>query len=176
MDLQELERIKADARVIQIMLESSTRDDENDARLQAARDAGERITESCQRLSKRIKSSSPLPAPSAPEESDLSEKTCLMEQSRRAGEYIISFGKHKGKAVKAAPLSYLCWLLGVRRDGREFIKVSMDHHSWIVTNHPEIMSQVKAYLTWRCWACGSTDTRFKFSRLCPECWHNSENE
>lgn len=173
MDLQELERIKADARVIQTMLESPPTHQDNSC-LQAARDAGERIMECCERLSKRMKPSSPSPAPSTPEEADPSEKARLVELSRRAGESIIPFGKHKGKAVKAVPHSYLCWLLGVRRAGREFEKVAMDHHSWIIANHADIISQVKAYLTWRCWACGSTDTRFKFSRLCGECWHDSE--
>lgn len=175
MELQELDRIKADARVIQVLLENSSTN-ENGSRLQAARDAGERIVECCERLAKRMKPSSPPRAPSTPQEPDPSEKARLVELSRQAGESVIPFGKHKGKAVKAVPYSYLCWLLGVRRAGREFETVSMDHHSWILANHAETISHVKAYLTWRCWACGSTDTRFKFSRLCSECWHDSEAE
>lgn len=174
MDLQELDCIKADARAMQILLEIPPSND-SCPRLQAVRVSCERIVKSCERLSKKLKPSSATPTP-APEETDVAEKARLTELSRSAGESLVSFGKHKGKRVKEVPHSYLCWMLGVRRNGREFEKVSMDHHSWIIANHAEAISQVKAYLTWRCWACGSADTRFKFSRLCPECWHDSEAE
>ena len=178
MDQQELEHIKADARVIQVMLEGVSTGDKC-SRLQAARDAGERIMCCCERLSKRMKPSSPpvvTVAPSAPECNDPSEKATLLEQSKRAGESLIPFGKHKGKPVKTLPQTYLCWLLGMRRVGREFENVPMDKHGWIISNHADVIAQVKAYLTWRCWACGSTNTRFQFSRLCPECWHECEAE
>ena len=172
MDLQELERIKADARAMQILLEIPPIND-SCPRLQAARVNCERIVECCERLSKKIKTEG---TPSAPEDDGSSEKARLVEQSRRAGESIIPFGKHKGKAIKAVPHSYLCWLLGVRRAGREFENLPMDKHGWIISNHADVIAQVKAFLTWRCWACGSTDTRFQFSRLCPECWHDSGAE
>lgn len=171
MDLQELERIKADARAIQIMLEIPPVGD-NCPRLQAARVNCERIVESCERLSKKMKPSSPPAAvPSALEHDDSGEKTRLLEQSKRAGDFLIPFGKHKGRAVKDLPQSYRCWLLGMKQVGREFENVPMDKHGWIISNHADVIVQVKAYLTWRCWTCGSTDTRFQFSRLCPECWH-----
>ncbi len=172
MDLQELQRIKADARAMQILLDIPSSGDDS-ARLQAARVNCERVVESCERLMKRIKTAG---TPSAPEHDSLGEKAHLVEQSRRAGEFIVPFGKHKGKPVKAVPHSYLCWLLGVRRVGREFENVPMDKHGWIIANHADIVAHVKSYLTWRCWACGSTDTRFQFSRLCPECWHDHEAE
>jgi hypothetical protein len=174
MNLLDLDQIKADARVIQVMLEGIP-GDERCSRLLAASDAGGRILDCCERLSKRLKPSSTVPAsPSAPDLEEHSEKAGLVEQSRRAGEFIIPFGKHKGKPVRAVPHSYLCWLLGVRRVRREFENVPMDKHGWIISNHADVIAQVKAYLTWRCWACGSADTRFKFSRLCSECWHECE--
>lgn len=173
MDLQDLERIKADARVLQILLELPP-SGESCPRLQAARDNCERIVDHCERLTKRMK---PAATPSAPDyDEDASEKASLLEQSRLAGESFIPFGKHKGERVKAVPHSYLCWLLGVRRVGREFENLPMDKHGWIIANHADVVAQVKAYLTWRCWACGSTSTRFKFSKLCPECWHGCAKE
>jgi uncharacterized protein (DUF3820 family) len=166
MDLQELERIKADARGIQFLLEVPPSSD-SCPRLQVARVNCERILELCERISKRIKTED---KPSPPQDDGSSEKASLVQLSRRAGEFIIPFGKHKGKPVKAVPRSYLCWLLGVRRVGRDFEDVPMDKHGWIISNHSDVVAQVKAYFTWRCWACASVDTRFKFSRLCSECW------
>lgn len=55
MDLQELERIKADARAILVMLEGTPKN-EIAPRLQAAREAGERIVDAFGRLSKRAES------------------------------------------------------------------------------------------------------------------------
>ena len=170
MDMQELEDIMADARTMQILLEMPPVD-ESCPRLQAARVNCKRILECCERLSKKIKTPG---TPSAPEDDSADEKSRLVEQSRRAGECIIPFGKHKGNPVKSVPYSYLCWLQGVRRVGRGFETVPMDKHGWIIANHADVVAQVKAYLTWRCWACGSTDTRFQFSRLCPGCWHDCD--
>lgn len=167
MDLQELERIQADALAMRVLLDIPP-DGEICSRVQAARINCERILEFCERAKKKIKT---VGTPSASEDDSASEKARLVEQSRRAGECIISFGKHKGKPIKEIPYSYLCWLLGVRRVGREFENVAMDKHGWMITNHADFIAQVKTFLTWRCWACGSTDTRFHYSRLCPECWH-----
>jgi hypothetical protein len=168
MDSTELERITADASVVQALLESMPAGD-TCPRLKAARDASERIKDCCERLSKRTRCSSHLSTACGSE--DDKEKASLVEQSKIAGEALIPFGKHKGTQIKAVPKSYLCWLLGMKRVGREFEDISMDKHGWIIANHPNVVAQVKSYLTWRCWACGSIDTRFKFSRLCTECWH-----
>ncbi len=191
----ELDRIKVDAEIIQGMLETL----KNSGKKRVCMEAGTRILECCERLTKRTKVSSPRPVPvlsetdgeqgagddkdSLPKQDgddkdclakqDGDDKDSLLKQSERAGEARMSFGKHKGMRIKEIPLSYLSWLLGVKRVGREFEKVAMDKHGWIVSNHADIMAQVKSYLTWRCWACGSCDVRFKFSRLCMDCWHSA---
>ena len=169
--MQELENIMADARAMQLLLEIP-HSDETNPRVQAAKFNCKRILETCELISKRMKT--PIPSSvkqSAPECEDANEKIRLLEQSRLAGEFIIPFGKFKGKSVKTVPTSYLCWLLGVRRVGRQFENIPMDKHGWIVSNHPDVIAQVKAYFTWRCWACGACNTRFEFSKLCPACWH-----
>jgi len=159
-----LEQIKTDASLIQSVLQST----DNDVRSQVAREAGARIVSCCERLAKRTRRRSP-----SPEQDERGqEKLLLTAQSEVAGRSVLPFGKHKGKAINTTPLSYLSWLLGLRREGREFEIIPTDKHGWILANHPDTIAQVKAYLTWRCWACRSTETRFKFSRLCPECWHH----
>ena len=187
MDLeQELESIRTDARIMQAVLEVMPREDGN-LRMGAAWDAGNRIVNCCERVSKRLKCMNPpvtavvasMDDVTCGEANDVCEKTddpsekaSLLEQSRCAGKYLIPFGKHKGVRVESVPKSYLCWLLGVKRNGRDFESISMDKHGWIVANHADAIAQVKRYLTWRCWACGSTATRFKFSKLCSDCWHD----
>lgn len=173
MDLQpEIERIKADARVIQAMLETMNKTSEGRVFCETALEAGKRIMDSCDRVAKRIKPSSPPAAETQAEQGDEEDKELLVVKSRLAGEHVLLFGQHKGKALKDVPSSYLCWILGVKREGREFKNVPMDKHGWILMHHAETITEVKDYLTWRCWACKSTNTRFKFSRLCPDCWHN----
>jgi hypothetical protein len=108
-DTQELEDIMAGVRAMQILLEIPPTN-ESCPRLQAAPFNCKRIVECCERLSKKIKTAG---TPSAPEDDSSNEKARLVEQSRRAGEFIFPFGKHKGNQIKAVPYSYLCWLQGV---------------------------------------------------------------
>jgi hypothetical protein len=102
---------------------------------------------------------------------DLMDKPGLQAESRLAGEFEVPFGKYNGDIIRALPPSYLCWLMGVRREGRTFQPVSTKGLDWIRGNQFETLSMVKKYLTWRCWACGSTDVRFKHAKLCTSCWH-----
>jgi hypothetical protein len=173
----ELDRIKADTGIIQGMLETIANSGEKREYLDAAREAGTRIIDSCERLAKRTKVVSPQNDPVLSEadgcQDDNDDKESLLKQSERVGEARMPFGKHKGTRIKEVPLSYLCWLLGLKQVGREFERVPMDKHGWVVSNHAETMGQVKLYLTWRCWACRACDVRFKFSRLCSDCWHHA---
>jgi uncharacterized protein (DUF3820 family) len=101
---------------------------------------------------------------------EYSDKAELVELSRQAGLTVLPFGKHEGKQLDKVPKAYLCWLLGHKRKGREFVPIPVDAQSWIRSRHADTLSQVQAYLTWRCWACGSQEVRFKNARLCTACW------
>lgn len=169
MDPQELERIRVDARFIQAMLETAKHSKDSQMLFKTALEAGKRIEDSCDRLVKRVKVQTPPDEKESLDEDE--EKVRLIEQSKLAGDHVLPFGQHKGKSLKEVPTSYLGWLLGVKREGREFVPVSTDRHGWILANHVDSIAQVKTFLTWRCWACKSTNTRFKFSRLCVDCWH-----
>lgn len=178
MELRDIESIESETKTIKLILEKYESVQGREI-IQVALQANTRIMEHCERLSKKLKSVHVKTAPEFTSNNnskdcgeDTDDKERLIEQSKIAGDFVIPFGKHKGLAIKAVPCSYLCWLLGFRRDGREFNAISMDKHGWIISNHPETVANVKAYFTWRCWVCYSPTTRFKFSRLCTDCWHN----
>ena len=182
MDEYHFARIKADAILIQAQCEVI----DDSLTPVIVREAAVRILESCAHLSKR--SLSPAPeihaplvkrarqSPSLTPEAgqDQAEKEDLVEQSRRAGEFVIPFGKHQGKQVKTLPVTYLCWLMGARREGRNFVFKTDDALAWTRARHAVTLAQVQTYLVWRCWACGSQDMRFKHARLCTSCWHDAE--
>ena len=171
MDSHELERIRDDAQVIRAMLTTIDNLKDNQVLLKAALEAGKRIEDNCDRLAKRAKTQEIQDEKEELDEEE--EKARLVQQSKLAGDHVLMFGQHKGKSLKEVPVSYLGWMLGMKREGREFFPMPVTNHGWILANHADSIAQVKAYLTWRCWGCKSTSTRFKFSRLCADCWHCS---
>jgi uncharacterized protein (DUF3820 family) len=164
MDTHGIESIKADACIIESVC--SAVDLHDPGLLLLVRDSCRRIQECCERASKRTKKNE--------EEDNDQDKAELVERSRKAAEFILPFGKHKGVQLGSVPTSYLCWLLGVKREGREFKSIPMDKHNWIITNHADVVAEVRAFLVWRCWACSSTDVRFQWSRMCCDCWHGTK--
>ena len=178
MDSHDVREIEQDAlAIIEALTEGNNK---------SAMKAANRIVDACEafeRKAKRLKSEpepakSPQAALEDPEQAlternaqDLLEKPGLEAESRTAGEFVVPFGKHKGATIRAVPNGYLCWLMGVRREGKTFQPVSTTGLDWIRGNQFETLSQVKKYLTWRCWACGSTDMRFRHAKLCTSCWH-----
>lgn len=149
--------------------------------------AASRILETCEEFERRSKKrkieldpvKAPEPTKGDPEQAlaeknaqDLLEKPVLQAESRSAGEFVIPFGKHKGVAIRALPCAYVCWLMGMRREGKTFQQVSTTSLDWIRGNQFETLSMAKKYLTWRCWACGSADVRFRHAKLCTSCWHD----
>lgn len=174
-------RIKADAVLIQSQCELH-----DDPLTHAVmREAAVRILESCAYLSSK-RSLSPTPEVHVPKRAkrspsltpelgqDQTERAELVEQSRRAGEFVFPFGKHQGKKVKSVPAAYLCWLMGARREGRDFVFKTDEALNWTRARHAITIAQVQTFLVWRCWACGSQDMRFKHARLCTACWHDAE--
>jgi uncharacterized protein (DUF3820 family) len=107
-------------------------------------------------------------------EIDLTEKPALLEQRSKSGEHVIPFGKHKGKQIKELPLDYVRWMLGYKREGRNFTTIPADKLNWMRTTQYESLGHAQKYMVWRCWGCGSEDTRFKHSKLCTTCWHECE--
>jgi hypothetical protein len=107
------------------------------------------------------------------QELEQKEKTSLIEESDKAGCFIIPFGKHKGTLINKAPPDYLCWLMGMRREAGKYLPASTEGLKWVRANQNETLSQVKKYLTWRCWECGSHDVRFRNAHLCTHCWHQA---
>ena len=171
MDERDIESIRSDAIAIEALCVAA--DGGGRELLQVARDACRRIQECCERSAKRIKRCSPSPHEESADQ-DEREKHQLVERSRKAAEFVLPFGKHKGVSLKDVPNGYMCWLMGVKREGRDFQNIPMDKHNWILANHADVMAEVQAFLTWRCWACGSTDVRFRRSRLCCDCWHDAK--
>jgi hypothetical protein len=104
-------------------------------------------------------------------EEDLAKKPAALEARERAGEHIIAFGKHKGKKLKSLPLDYIKWMLGFKQKGRDFLSLPPADMQWIRSNHVDTLLAAQQYMAWRCWACGTEDSRFKQGRLCPACWH-----
>jgi uncharacterized protein (DUF3820 family) len=105
------------------------------------------------------------------QEREQSEKTTLIEDGDKAGLFVIPFGKFKGVTINKTPSDYLCWLMGMKREGGKYLPGPVDKISWVRSNHYETLSHVKKYLTWRCWECGSRDVRFRHAHLCTNCWH-----
>jgi uncharacterized protein (DUF3820 family) len=101
------------------------------------------------------------------------EKLSLVEESDKAGTFIIPFGKHKGTRLDKVPADYLCWLMGMKREKGKFSPASTDTLNWVRANQYDTLSHVKRYLTWRCWECGSHDVRFRTAHLCSHCWFQS---
>lgn len=177
MDEHHLALIRVDAMLILTLCENIR----DDSALVIIRDVASRIIESCSRTSKRSLSPVPSEVPVAKRgrhspdaDQEQSEKADLVEQSRRAGKFVIPFGKHQGKPIDATPATYLCWLMGVKQDGREFIHKTDEALTWTRARHAVTLAQVQTFLVWRCWACGSQDVRFRHARLCTSCWHNAE--
>jgi hypothetical protein len=103
-------------------------------------------------------------------EEALLDKPLQLELRSSAGEFVVRFGQHKGKRIKELPMDYLKYILGVRQAGREFVPLAQDKTSWIKSNAMDCYLAARQFVTWRCWACGIRDTRFKESKLCTQCW------
>ena len=101
------------------------------------------------------------------------EKVTLIEESDKAGTFIIPFGKHRGTRVDKAPKDYLCWLMGMKCEKGKYSPIATDTLNWVRANQHETLSHIKKYLTWRCWECSSHDIRFKYAHLCTHCWFQS---
>ncbi len=99
-------------------------------------------------------------------------KAAEMRASETAGDCTIPFGKHRGIPIRSVDLSYLVWMLGFKRSGQKFSRIARGQtgNDWVRDNHPTVLSEVQKYMTWRCWACRSTGTRFRFACLCRSCW------
>lgn len=107
------------------------------------------------------------------QEQEEREKLVLIEDSDKAGTFVIPFGKHKGTQVDKVPTDYLCWLMGMKREKGKYSPACTDTLNWVRANQYETLSRVKKYLTWRCWECGSHDVRFRHAQLCTTCWFQS---
>lgn len=106
--------------------------------------------------------------------SDDGNKLVELNESAKAGNYVLDFGKFKGQAIKDADIYYLVWAVGLKRKGRTFSSVCSEACDWIRENKPVAFQQIKTYLTWRCHGCRSTNVKYRFSRLCRDCWFSSE--
>lgn len=103
-------------------------------------------------------------------EQDLVEKSSVLEARTKAGEYVLTFGKHKNEQLNQVPIGYVRWILGVRQEGRKFHHEYSDQTTWVRTNVMACFIAAQQFMAWRCWACGIQDTRFKHSKLCTDCW------
>lgn len=100
-------------------------------------------------------------------------KSVELKESAKAGDYVLDFGKFKGQAIKDVDVSYLVWAIGLKRKGRNFQPVTTEACDWIRENKPVASQQIKTYLMWRCHACRSSNVKYRFSRLCRDCWFSS---
>ena len=118
--------------------------------------------------------------PCSPQEYD--EKTeeaklreIALRDKYKAGEYTLTFGKHKNSRLDQIPLLYAVWLAGFRRHKREFTRITdTEPHLFVSQSHPMAMANANIYLKCTCWACGSTSVKFLNSRLCTQCWFDNE--
>jgi AcrR family transcriptional regulator len=99
------------------------------------------------------------------------DKDAEMRASGEAGGFVLPFGKHAGQKIRDVPPPYLCWLMGVKRQRRDFVPVPVDSSNYIRSKQAATLAKVQAYLTWRCWTCGSQDVSFRRAQLCRACWH-----
>jgi uncharacterized protein (DUF3820 family) len=164
--------IQADAALIQTQCEEAGGNCDSTV-LIVAREAAKRILDSCSRVSKRAKLGSPVSTPSSSQDQD-ENRSELMELSRKAGDFVIPFGRYQGKHIKSVPPTYLCWLMGAKREGRNFTFKTDEALNWTRSRHAVTLAHVHNFLVWRCWACGSQDMRFKHARLCTSCWHDTD--
>jgi len=59
------------------------------------------------------------------------------QQMHTKGDYILLFGRYKGKALKNAPSKYLSWLTR---------KSTKDSNKWVANLHPDAIEQAKEFL------------------------------
>ena len=180
MDLSLLTQITEEAtKVVEALSKGRT-----DACISQAQDAAQNIrkaVEELERKSKRAKCSESQPPIDDMDQlltqrnaQDQEEKPLLQEESVKSGQFVLSFGKHKGQPLNKTPPSYLCWLMGFKQKGREFVPIPPDNQTWVRNNHMETIAHGQKFLRWRCWSCYSQDVRFKHSKLCSQCWHENE--
>lgn len=106
-------------------------------------------------------------------ECDLDAKPNDLKVRAVAGSYVLSFGKHKGQAIKDLPIGYIRWILGGKQNGRKIEALPADRPKWIWDTQMETVVNVQKYMLWRCWVCGAADTRYKTAKLCSGCWFES---
>ena len=162
---EELSRqILSDATVIQAILASA--DSNGNPSIKLAREANSRILAACHRSCKRKIDDV------SQKQADNDSKETEMRLSGLAGNFILPFGKHAGQKIRDVPPHYLCWLMGVKRQKRDFVPVPVDSNNYIRSRQAATLANVQAYLVWRCWTCGSQDVSFKRAQLCKSCWHD----
>ena len=93
-----------------------------------------------------------------------------MRASEMAGDYVLTFGKHKDSPLRRVDMSYLTWILGFKRNGQKYSLIDSEANQWIQENNPVVVQEVRKYLSWRCWMCRSTDVKFSSSRFCRSCF------
>ena len=98
---------------------------------------------------------------------DSANKALEQLDSAAAGEFILTFGKHKGSQLKDVELSYLAWAIGYKRSGMKF---APNPDYCVSDNHPLAYEKIRTYMAWRCWACRSPSVRFRNAKLCTSCW------
>lgn len=156
-------QVAHDATMIQSILAAADPTGDN-SYLDLAKDAAARILKACaHRPGKRARDPSPEPEPD--------DKDAEMRASGEAGGFVLPFGKHAGQKIRDVPPHYLCWLMGVKRQRRDFVPVPVDSSNYIRSKQAATLAKVQAYLTWRCWTCGSQDVSFRRAQLCRACWH-----
>lgn len=107
--------------------------------------------------------------------SDENDRETALCDGRQAGAYVLLFGKHCGERIDALPLTYVMWLAGFRRRGREFSRVmDTEQHAYVSKNHPMAMASASTFLRGRCWVCGSLNVKYLNSKLCTSCWFDNE--
>jgi len=107
-------------------------------------------------------------------EEDLAEKPAILKVRAEAGEFMLTFGKHRNTRIKDLPIGYLQWILGVRQNGRHFNPMDQEKTVWIRTNHTDCYLEARRYMQWRCWSCGINDSTFKDGKLCRQCWSHHQ--
>ena len=154
-------QVAHDATMIQSILAAA---DPTNSYLDLAKDATARILKACaHRPGKRARDPSPEPEPD--------DRDSEMRASGEAGGFVLPFGKHAGQKIRDVPPPYLCWLMGVKRQRRGFVPVPVDSSNYVRSKQAATLAKVQAYLTWRCWTCGSQDVSFRRAQLCRACWH-----
>jgi hypothetical protein len=159
MDEELSRQILADASIIQAVIASV-----ESSSVGLAKEAVARILKACSR--KRCRE----PSPERAREED--DRESEMRLSCEAGSFVLPFGKHAGQKIRDVSPHYLCWLMGVKRQRRDFVPVPVDSSNYIRSKQGETLAKVQAYLTWRCWTCGSQDVSFRRAQLCRSCWHD----